>query len=165
MAVQAGIPVEEYLRTSYEHDREYVRGEVVERGMPTYQHGKTQAAFAAIFWPLRRTADLFVSTEQRNRVDGDLIRIPDVAVYRPEPTEPVPTHPPLVAIEILSPDDRHSTLIEKCEEYLRWGVRHVWVADPVRRRFQVFDGVDLRTVPQLELPEASLTITPAEIFD
>jgi Uma2 family endonuclease len=94
-----------------------------------------------------------------------LVRIPDVAVYSEAPAEQFPERPPLVIVEILSPDDRMSAILDKCEEYRRWGVRHVWVADPVRRRFQVFDGVDLRTVPQLELPEASLTITPTEIFD
>jgi Uma2 family endonuclease len=162
MAVQAGISIEEYLRTSYEHDREYVRGEVVERGMPTFMHGKTQLRLGAIFVA---KPNLFASAEVRNRITPDLVRIPDIAVYSEEPTEPVPTHPPLVAIEILSPDDRYHEVVAKCREYHRWGVRHVWVVDPVSREFQYFDGMDLRTVPQLELPEASLTITPAEVFD
>jgi Uma2 family endonuclease len=163
MAVRTAVPIEEYLRTSYEPDREYVRGEVMERGMPTFEHGRIQLRFGAVF--LRPGLQLYPSTEVRNRLAPDLVRIPDVAVYSEAPAEQFPERPPLVIVEILSPDDRMSAILDKCEEYRRWGVRHVWVADPVRRRFQVFDGVDLRTVPQLELPEASLTITPTEIFD
>jgi Uma2 family endonuclease len=165
MAVRTAIPVEEYLRTAYEHDREYVRGEVVERGMPNDDHSKVQVAFVLVFGPLRLTKNLHVRTELRNRLAEDLVRIPDVAVYSPAPFEQVPTTPPLVAIEILSPDERVRVLLEKCDEYHRWGVKHVWVVDPERRRFQVFDGTDLRTVPQLELPEAGIIVTPAEVFD
>lgn len=43
--------------------------------------------------------------------------------------------PPVLAVEILSPSDRHEDIVEKIEEYLDTGVLLVWLVDP-----------DLRTV-------------------
>ena len=41
--------------------------------------------------------------------------------------ELVPTIPPFVAIEILSPDDRMTDVRNKLAEYRAWGVTHVWL--------------------------------------
>ena len=164
MATQAAIPVEEYLRSSYEHDREYVHGEVVERAMPTKKHGRTQTLLARCLAAVEQTHEAYVVTETRGKVEDQLYRIPDVAVYWPEPSEEVPSVAPLVAIEILSPDDRFSALMKKCEEYRRWGVKHVWVTDPDERKLMVY-GDGLRPVGEFVLPEFNLTITPAQIFD
>jgi hypothetical protein len=38
MATGAMIPMEEYLRTSYEHDCEWIDGEVQERALPADDH-------------------------------------------------------------------------------------------------------------------------------
>jgi Uma2 family endonuclease len=43
--------------------------------------------------------------------------------------------PPVLAVEVLSPSDKHEEIVEKIEEYLDCGVAVVWVVDP-----------DLRTV-------------------
>ena len=37
----------------------------------------------------------------------------------------MPEKPPLVLIEVLSPNDRLTAVLEKLEEYRAWGVRHV----------------------------------------
>ena len=45
MAAQTRVTPEDYLKTSFAGlDREYVDGEVVERGMPTYSHSKSNEA-------------------------------------------------------------------------------------------------------------------------
>lgn len=164
MSTATLISVEEYLRTSYEHDCEYVRGEVVERGMPTTSHSRAQTRLLVLFDRLSATHNLEALAELRNRLAPDLYRIPDVAVYRPRPTEEVPSTPPLIAIEIVSPDERLRNLFAKCEEYAQWGVAHVWVIDPARRSLQYFDGVDLRTVAALSVPELDIALGPAEVF-
>ena len=41
--------------------------------------------------------------------------------------------PPLIAIEIFSPRDTLSAMQGKFEEYLAFGVEHIWVFDPARR--------------------------------
>jgi len=42
MLTGTAIPVEEYLRTSYEPDMEYVDGQLVERSVGEHRHSRTQ---------------------------------------------------------------------------------------------------------------------------
>src|SRR5216683_1610706 len=119
MSTKTAISIEEYLRTSYEDlDREYVDGEIVERSLPDQLHSKTQWRLSGLIWDFSKTLPFHGRTELRSRVGATRIRIPDLAIYAgAEPNAMVPTEPPLVAIEILSPDDRHSELMQKFEEY------------------------------------------------
>jgi Uma2 family endonuclease len=161
MASRLQVSPGEYLSTSFEGtDREYVRGEIVERSMPVYVHGKLQGKLSHRFWQLPDSLQLFPCSETRMRLAPDLYRIPDVAVFAgEEPTEPVPSHPPLVAIEIISPDDRYSELVEKLAEYGKWGVPNIWVVDPDRRTFAIYEAGTLRAVTQLTLPGYPLEIS------
>ena len=38
--------------------------------------------------------------------------------------------PPVLAIEVLSPNDKHRDVVEAIEEYLDCGVKQVWIVDP-----------------------------------
>lgn len=72
--------------------------------------------------------------EQRTRVSATRIRLPDVSVFqRSVPVEQVFTRPQLIAIEVLSPEDRRSKVDEKIADYRRFGVAHIWVVDPKKR--------------------------------
>ena len=166
MATQLLVSLEEYLRTSFEHDREYVRGELVERGMPTFLHGQTQMRIGVAVESARlHGADLHAASEVRNRLAEDVFRIPDVAIYSPRPAGPIPSVPPLAVVEIISPDDRYSALIEKCREYLAWGVAHIWIVDPQNRALYEFDDGSLKRLPALELPQHGLSIPANSLFD
>ncbi|MDX2179765.1 MAG: Uma2 family endonuclease [Bryobacteraceae bacterium] len=165
MATQTLISVDEYLHTVYEHDCEYVHGEVVERGMPTENHSRTQTHFIEEAFLLRqRGFDVHARAELRNRLEPTLFRIPDVAYYIGRPNKQVPDMPPLAAIEIKSPDDRRSRLLEKLAEYRAWGVKYIWFADPEERKFFVYDG-ELHEVEEYSIPEIGLRLTREQIFD
>jgi Uma2 family endonuclease len=45
--------------------------------------------------------------------------------------------PPLLVIEILSPDDTYSDTQERAEDYLRMGVSTIWIIDPKTRTGRV----------------------------
>ena len=154
MASRLQIAPAEYLSTSFEGtDREYVHGEIVERSMPTYPHGKTQLRLGVRFEQLRESHHLFACLETRMRLAPDLFRIPDIAVFAgTEPDEQVPSRPPLLVIEIISPDDRYSEVLEKLAEYRQWGVSHIWVVDPHRRTLAVYDAGALLPASSLSLP-------------
>jgi Uma2 family endonuclease len=166
MGAKSAVSIDEYLRTSFEDlDREYVDGEIVERSLPTYLHSKTQTRLAAIFCNLGDRYPLFACVELRSRPGATRVRIPDVSVYAgEEPSDPVPAVPPLIAIEILSPDDRNKNVAVKLEEYRVWGVRHVWLVDPEARKLSVYGEGVLQEVALFEVPEFGLRVSPAEIL-
>ena len=142
-----------------------MRGELVERGVSVLAHGQPQARLAAVFGKLENEFGLYACTETRMRLGTDVIRVPDVAVFHPDlPSEPVPSQPPLIVIEILSPDDRHSEVHEKLEEYRVWGVPKVWLIDPPFRKLYVYD-VGFRTVNALDLSDPPVRLEAGEIFD
>jgi Uma2 family endonuclease len=76
----------------------------------------------------------------------------------------VPELPPLIVIEILSPDDRLATVREKLEEYKAWGAPHVWLVDPHSRRLYTCDD-GFREVVTFTVPELGVTVTPNDIFE
>jgi Uma2 family endonuclease len=161
MNARTGISVEEYLHTSFPGlDREYRDGEIVERSLPTYLHGKVQGLLFAVF--LCRQ-EVFPCVETRMKVRTGLYLIPDVAVFYPQEPEQVPETPPLVVIEVLSPDDRMAAVLEKLEEYRAWGVSHVWLVDPHSRRMYAWDA-GLKEVERLAAVEVGVEIGAAEIF-
>jgi len=168
MATKTMVTLDEYLATSYEGtDREYVDGEVVERSMPTYDHGEMQMHWGVIVHGLRRQGLPFRAvSEVRHRVSSERVRIPDVAIFAgPRPEEQVPAIPPLVAIEILSPDDRMTQILEKLREYDDFGVAHLWLIDPLKKMLYVYSQGTLSAVQEFTIPEYSVTISHATIFD
>ncbi len=128
------ISIEEYLSTAYEPDMDYVDGELEERNVGEYEHNVVQKRI--LFWFDRRAKEWRIRTvqEQRTRLSGSRVRIPDVSVFaRDLPVEQVFTRPQLIAVEVLSPEDRHSRMDKKIRDYLDFGVRHVWVVNPATR--------------------------------
>lgn len=135
------VPLEEYLAHTYEPDCEYVDGEIVERNPGEYFHSLFQASLTwYLGMLLRRDGYAYrVLTEARMRVRGGgderrRYRIPDVMVapVRDNPTRIV-LEPPLMVLEILSPDDRMSDVVRKCADYEAFGIPQIWVVDPESR--------------------------------
>ena len=99
------------------------------------------------------------------RLPGNRVLIADVAVFHPvrSPLE-FPDTAPLIAIEILSPDDRTSEVRAKLQEYIAWDVRHVWLVDPQSHRmYRCADK--LIEVDRLSIDELELEPTPSDIFN
>jgi Uma2 family endonuclease len=46
------------------------------------------------------------------------------------PDEQILTKPPFLCIEVLSPEDRMTRIIDRINDYLEMGVPYVWVLDP-----------------------------------
>jgi Uma2 family endonuclease len=165
MATQTLVSVEEYLHTVFDGpDREYLDGEIVERNMGNKSHGRTQGRFVYLLTSFEPATGIYVVPELRHQVKPSRYRIPDVAVFASEPESEVPDHPPLVAIEVLSPDDRIGYILPKLDEYRAWGVANIWVADPEDRKFLVYNANGLHEVEQLELPQYGIVLTKDQIF-
>jgi Uma2 family endonuclease len=162
-ATPVAISVEEYLHTSFpDGDREYIDGVVVERNWGEKDHSRTQKKLILFFAALEATHATFAFPEQRVQVKPTRFRVPDVCVYLgSEPEEQIFRTPPFLVIEILSPDDRATSVQEKIDDYLAFGVPFVWSIDPRTRRAYIHtpegsheakNGL-LRTAnPAIELP-------------
>src|SRR5271157_3005088 len=112
MATKALITPEQYLATHFEREPELVHGELVERPFPAFSHGDIQLELGSRLRAFARTQGMFSAVEVRMRLDEDLYRIPDIAVWTgPEPPGRLPSTPPLVVVEVSSPDDRLHDLL------------------------------------------------------
>ena len=130
------VSAEEYLLSEFEPDADFVDGVIEERPMGEYNHSSWQEALLAWFRLHAREWNIRTRPELRLQVAPTRYRVPDIAVLdRNQPTEPVLTTPPLVVIEILSPEDRMKRLLMKLEDFRRMGVQAVLVVDPEDGKF------------------------------
>jgi Uma2 family endonuclease len=165
MATKAQITAEQYLDMTFEHDAEYVRGQIVERGMPDRLHSTIQFLILMAIGQLVQSHRLFPYPELRLRLEPRVFRIPDISVFGGQvPQENVPSTPPLIAIEILSRDERYHVFMEKLEEYRLWGVPNIWVVDPLAKRLSLYDELGLHNVSSLALADYPFELTPAALF-
>jgi Uma2 family endonuclease len=164
VSTKTQIRAEDYLRMTFEHDAEFVHGEIVERGMPDEIHSAIQFLILLRFGSLIESYPLYPRPEIRMKVAPEKYRVADVAIFEGLHPKPVPDKPPLIVIEILSKDDRHSELIEKLDEYRQWGVPHIWVIDPIRKRFTVYSELGLQNMSSLSVSEYPITLTPEDLF-
>jgi Uma2 family endonuclease len=165
MATKAFITPEQYLTTHFEREPELVHGELAERPLPTFPHGNLQLRLGARLLALQPSYVVFTGVEVRVRIAPDLIRIPDISMWTgPEPPPVLPDSPPLLVVEISSPDDRLYDLLQKFEEYRAWGVQHIWLVEPELKRCHIYESGSLTEVSRFTLPQFSLEIAAAELF-
>jgi Uma2 family endonuclease len=125
------ISEETYRRTSYSPDCEYADGVLVERNLGEQDHSWLQLALGSYFFQRRKTWGIEAFTEQRHAIRKGRYMIPDLCVIQaPRPAEKVFNKPPLIWIEILSPEDRPIRVNEKIRELREFGVPNIWVIDP-----------------------------------
>jgi Uma2 family endonuclease len=135
MSVGTLISVDEYLRTSYDPDCDFIEGEVLERNVGKRKHSYAQLRIGAWFVHRREMLCLEAFTELRTRIGQRRIRIPDLVVCEvPIPNEEVFTTPPYLCVEVMSPDDTVAAMQDRLDDYLQFGVPNVWVIDPWKHR-------------------------------
>lgn len=166
MASSTAVPVDRYLHAVYEPDCDCVDGEIIERNVGEFQHGALLALLTGILYEWARTLSIRVLPELRMRLGPVRFRIPDICVMlKSQRAEPVLTSPPFLCIEILSPEDRMSRVIEKVKEFLAFGVSHVWVIDPETRTAYSYTKSEGREVrDQLKTENPDISITVPELF-
>jgi len=125
------VPVEEYLRSSYDPDAEYIDGQIEERPLGEYDHSAWQRAIVFWFQLQAKDAQIRVCPELRVEVAPVSFLVPDVTLLdRNRPIEQIVTHPPVAVFEILSPEDTLKRMMKKCERYEKMGIQTILVLDP-----------------------------------
>lgn len=128
--------------------RELVEGELREMTPAGFQHGRIAGNIAGELRNHVRSHGLGViataEAAYRLSTDPDTVRSPDVSFVRRERIETVgdPTGfwpgAPDVAVEVISPSDRYSEVLEKVGDYLDGGTQMVVVVDPPARSVTVY---------------------------
>jgi len=152
------VSVEEYLNTSYpDGDREYLDGLVVERNVGTPSHSALQMILIVRLAAFEKPLRIAVRPECRTRIEETRYRVPDVLVMRRpfRQNDRVVLDPPLLIVEILSPDDRMRETMQRFREYERFGIPHIVQMDPEDRSTFVFVNGDLvrRDLSSFEVPD------------
>ncbi len=161
------LSLDEYLHTSYKPDVDFVDGEIEERNLGEFEHARLQTLLAMYFVAKEKLWALTTVVEQRIRVAQTRVRICDLAILRADaPREKVTETPPLLCIEILSPEDRLSRAERVLADYRAMGVQNIWLIDPIRRSAHRFDadGLHHADPTQLTVPGTEIRLDLTEPF-
>jgi len=166
--VPALVSLEEYLRTMYHPDCDYVDGRIEERNLGETFHGLLQGEL--VFW-FRLHKDewgIRVIPELRTRVGQTRVRIPNVTVAIDDAAmrEQVRTTPPLIAIEILSPEDRLPRVTQRLHDFFLMGIHNIWLLDPTDRTAFTYteNGLEPVSGPRLSIPDSPVYLDLPEVF-
>src|SRR5437667_1999273 len=119
-----------------------------ERGkpMPSLNHSAVQTSLICEF---SRQRDFRVHSELTLDIGGKPMT-PDLSVYRRAPLDlrhevPHCTEPPLLVVEILSPQQPIQEIMNKIDTYFSFGVKSCWVVSPTMHSIQILtsDGREI----------------------
>ena len=141
-----------------------------ERGkpMPSVNHGAVQTNLTLEFG---KNSDFRIFNELTLSINGKPYT-PDLSVY---PRKPLDfrhdvsrcTEPPLMVVEILSPQQPVQDVMDKLDVYFAFGVKSVWVVSPPMRSIQIVTADGREAVLNSGTatdPATSLTANLAAVF-
>ena len=151
MATTAKLTVEEFLALpDTKPGSELVNGEIVQKSMPNLAHMIIQHLLSLIVGLYLRQNPIGVAGPEGRCIvgppGGERPLLPDFLFVAREHLAGIELHGPLkgapdLAVEILSPDDRMTDVMDKLRFYLMHGVRLVWLIDPENRTVTVMTSV------------------------
>ncbi|MYB95231.1 Uma2 family endonuclease [Candidatus Poribacteria bacterium] len=148
------MTLEEFLENDLE-GYEYVKGELVPMPPTSMKHGEISSNVS-----LHLSLHVFEHQLGRLYIAGTTFQLddravkPDIAFVStdrlPENREQASPIPPDLAVEVVSPSDKHYDVTEKALAYLRAGTRLVWVIEPVAKTIMVYRSETDSTVLNYE---------------
>ncbi len=162
------VSVQEYLNSSYEADREYVDGELLERHSGEQAHSSAHITVGVFVFQQASRLGIRVLMSQRVPVSSTRFRVPDVCVLPASASrDPIVRQAPFLCIEILSRDDTVTRLNEKLSDYFQMGVRFVWVLDPLTQRAFCYTPGEMHEVVDgmLRTKDPDIAVPLAEVFE
>lgn len=166
-AVPQLISMDEYLRSSYEPDLEFVDGVLEEKNMGEREHSFLQMAIGSWFFTHRTEWKIDVYSEYRTRTSKTRVRLPDICLVRQDaPVERVGVTAPLLCIEILSPEDRPGRVMRRLDDFVAMGVEHLWILDPSDRSAATYTRAGMKPVEgtRLEIAGTGIWLDVGEMF-
>ncbi len=167
MSTAVQISLSEYLSNTYEPDFDYVDGVLEERNVGLRRHSRTQTLLAVWLFGREKKHGFRVLTEQRVRVSPTRVRIPDICLVTPENKDELTQRPPMLWIEIVSPDDRWTRIQTRLADCTTFGVPMIWIVDPYTKQAWTITGATgavAVTDGVLRHPELGLEVPLQEIL-
>ncbi|RKU14731.1 hypothetical protein C6501_07790 [Candidatus Poribacteria bacterium] len=136
------MTLEEFLQNDIE-GYEYIKGELVPMSPPTMEHGEISMSLILPLGAYVREKQLgrLYPADTTFKLDDRLVK-PDIAFVS---TERLPENrrqgspiPPDLAVEVVSPTDSQSKVVEKALAYLKAGTRLVWIIEPIGKTVTVY---------------------------
>ena len=164
MAIQThGVTADELFRMPEDdYSYELVRGRLIQMPRPSPRHGIVVMRLGMPLYQFVEEHELGVVLIEVGFMlasDPDTVRAPDISFLRRErlPLTGLPDFfwpgAPDLAIEVRSKTDRWSDILDKVDEYLRFGTELVWVIDQKALEVIVFrpgnDSFTLRPADEL----------------
>ena len=150
MSVTTRLTLEEFLALpETKPGSEYIDGDVVQKPMPTTDHAIIQGLLSLVFGLFLREKPVAIGGPEWRCVfgppGGERGRLPDFALVLRERLRDTRGDgpffgPPDLAVEVMSPDDGMSDVLDKVRFYLENGVRLVWLIDPATRTVMVWSS-------------------------
>ncbi len=166
--VPALLSLEEYLHTTYRPDCDFVDDHIEERNLGELQHSLLQSELSYWFRLHRTEWNIRVMSELRTLVTASRVRIPDVMVALNDAAmkDKIRLQPPLIAIEIISPEDRLSRVLPRLEDFRLMGVPNIWLLDPDERVGYTYSEGGLRLIDRtrIEVPNSPIYLDLPELF-
>ena len=139
---------------------ELVEGKLFEMSQPGDEHGRVSDnlySYLSRFVRQNKLGRLYLPTGFR--LGGRTVRAPDVGFVTASRVPPVSRKavavPPDLAVEVISPTDVWSEIVDKNSQYQQAGVPLVWLLDPYSQVVFVY-RLNSGLVPQVLGPEADL---------
>jgi len=161
------MTVKEYLSSSFQPDIDFVDGMVENRNVGELAHSLTLGEAMFLLGKREKEWGIKVLPTCRVRVSERRIRVPDVMVISAEhDDEQIVTKPPIICIEVISPDDTWRRLRALFTDFWSMGVRNIWAFEPEERLAHWFDADGLHPVRETELrvPGTEIRLNVAEVF-
>ncbi len=136
--------------------------------MGDVQHSLLQAELAFWFRSHRADWNIRVMTELRTRVSKSRVRLPDVTVALDDEDmkRKIRETPSLIAIEVLSSEDRIPRVLVRLADFWKMGIRNIWVLDPVERVALIYteNGLRVFEAERLTVADSPIYLDLKEVF-
>jgi Uma2 family endonuclease len=119
----------EEFRSRYRQQKPYFEdwfGEAIQKTTPTWLH----AVLQGIMCEALQRAGYKSGSKVELRIDPHWEPVPDV-IATLKSVKDYPTEPVEIVVEILSPDDKLTHIVKKCQQYERIGTERIFVLGPV----------------------------------
>ncbi len=119
------VPIEQYLRTNYRPDVEYIDGELKEKPLVMSVHGRLQVLLGSWFDQHEGEWQVLAAAEVRTRVAKTRVRLPELMVDHARSWPQTLVEPPLVGGEVFPPTDSDGDIRQRIADYLAMGIKTV----------------------------------------